>query len=541
MATFEINGSSGKYTGTAGDDVFILQDNIFTPDFVGSIDGLGGNDRIVLRGAGANGPQYMRLTNATMVSIERIDFDSVSTQSLSAFMPQGFVPATVSGGAGSDAIFLSLSGSSIYTPVIDFQNWSNDGTVQKRDYVWLESVTPGAVIMAREGLPSLQGLADRPQSSASAFLGSSGDDVFAPQSSATAITGGAGDDFVQIYGSFSSPLPSPGFSNVRWDMGAGTDTLIVIDQPSLTGSITGLEVIWFISGGPYSGSPHLTTDTATLGAAPMLSVQGLGTVAVDMSGIRFDGSDIVFSDAAFFGWTINGTSKSDHITGTAGDDWVEAGARADIVNGADGDDAILGGTGNDQLRGGAGMDIIYGGDGNDSVMGGAGDDALEGDEGDDIVDGGSGDDGMGGGAGNDVIRGGSGYDWLNGGDGDDILVGGAGNDFLWGGAGTDTFRFDSVSDSIAGALTREELWDFNTEEGDLINLSRIDANGTAVAGDGAFILNSGSAFGGTRGELIQTDSAAGVILRADVNGDKIADFALLVLGVSSIDADHILL
>lgn len=61
---------------------------------------------------------------------------------------------------------------------------------------------------------------------------------------------------------------------------------------------------------------------------------------------------------------------------TAGNDYINAGTRNDIVYGQDGDDIILGGDGNDTLYGGAGNDYINGGNGSDKIDAGAGDDYI---------------------------------------------------------------------------------------------------------------------------------------------------------------------
>lgn len=61
---------------------------------------------------------------------------------------------------------------------------------------------------------------------------------------------------------------------------------------------------------------------------------------------------------------------------TAGNDYINAGTRNDIVYGQDGDDIILGGDGNDTLYGGSGNDYINGGNGSDKIDAGAGDDYI---------------------------------------------------------------------------------------------------------------------------------------------------------------------
>ncbi|WP_395702717.1 calcium-binding protein [Aquabacterium sp.] len=82
---------------------------------------------------------------------------------------------------------------------------------------------------------------------------------------------------------------------------------------------------------------------------------------------------------------------------------------------------VLNGTNrSDALTGGAGNDSLYGAGGNDKLTAGNGNDVLRGGDGDDRLDAGSGD------------------DWLIGSAGNDVLIGSAGNDVLIGRAGNDT-------------------------------------------------------------------------------------------------------
>lgn len=74
------------------------------------------------------------------------------------------------------------------------------------------------------------------------------------------------------------------------------------------------------------------------------------------------------------------------------------------------------------------------------------------------------------GGGDDVLYGGAGDDQIFGQEGDDILYGGAGNDVLHGGSGADTFAFDAIAQGV------DVISDFNTGEGDVIDLSSVIQN-----------------------------------------------------------------
>ena len=134
-----------------------------------------------------------------------------------------------------------------------------------------------------------------------------------------------------------------------------------------------------------------------------------------------------------------GTSATEQILGTRGED---------VIDGRNGDDTIEGGRGDDNLRGAAGFDLLLGGEGDDTInadgqgdvaLGGIGDDALAGQVGDDILFGG---------AGNDFVRGLQGSDFVSGGAGDDrFLSPNDGADTILGGAGDDEFVWSEADDA----------------------------------------------------------------------------------------------
>jgi Ca2+-binding RTX toxin-like protein len=192
-------------------------------------------------------------------------------------------------------------------------------------------------------------------------------------------------------------------------------------------------------------------------------------------------------------------------------DILVGGAMNDEIFAGNGPDYLDGGAGNDSLYGGAGNDILRGGTGNDYLAGGAGNDVLRGDDG------------------NDLLAGGDGQDTLNGDAGDDRLVGGAGVDTLTGGAGVDTFVF-APGDCGPAVAQRDRITDFVSGT-DRIDLSAIDAIlGTAPIDQFRFLGKAD--FDGVAGALnYYYDSARGVTtLQGDVNGDRVADFAIDLTG-----------
>jgi serralysin len=135
--------------------------------------------------------------------------------------------------------------------------------------------------------------------------------------------------------------------------------------------------------------------------------------------------------------------------------------------------------------------------------------------------------------GGDSLDGGAGDDSLDGGRGTDRLNGGAGKDWLDGGGEADTFAFTRVSDSAAGD-GRDRIAGFRAD--DLISLWAVDAR-TDTFGNQAFTFVGNSDFSGLAGQL----RFAGERLQGDVNGDRIADFEVRLIGVSSIEAENLIL
>lgn len=64
-------------------------------------------------------------------------------------------------------------------------------------------------------------------------------------------------------------------------------------------------------------------------------------------------------------------AKSDSITLSVGDDWIDGKGGNDTIRGSGGDDTLLGGVGNDVITGGQGFDLIIGGTGKDRLYGGS--------------------------------------------------------------------------------------------------------------------------------------------------------------------------
>ncbi|MBB4065155.1 calcium-binding protein [Gellertiella hungarica] len=178
------------------------------------------------------------------------------------------------------------------------------------------------------------------------------------------------------------------------------------------------------------------------------------------------------------------------------------------------------------IDGGDGADQIYDGAEGNSIAGGNGNDILRGYGGNDLLSGGTGIDTLDGGTGNDVIQGGSEAD---------LLIGRLGADDLYGGSGADRFIFSQLSDSTVSATGRDDILDFSHLQGDRIDLSPLDAR-LDLAGNQAFGFIGAQAFTGAAGQIRFQIASGQTYVYGDVNGDKIADFAVHVAGAVSLVA-----
>lgn len=106
------------------------------------------------------------------------------------------------------------------------------------------------------------------------------------------------------------------------------------------------------------------------------------------------------------------------------------------------------------------------------------------------------------------------------------------------GAGLDTFAFINLSDSTAKASSRDTILDFAS--GDHIDLSAIDASSKAK-GMQSFPFLGEHDFDGKAGELRYEKQGSHILIHADVDGDRHADFALQVDDVTKLTQHDFLL
>lgn len=112
--------------------------------------------------------------------------------------------------------------------------------------------------------------------------------------------------------------------------------------------------------------------------------------------------------------------------------------------------------------------------------------------------------------------------------GNDALTGGLGADVLLGGKDADRYVLSSLSDSPAGKGRQDSLVGFNAKAGDRVDLSALDGTLTFI---------KGRRFSGEAGEV---RFKAG-LLQLDADGDRNADLALQLPGVSRFSAGALIL
>ena len=201
---------------------------------------------------------------------------------------------------------------------------------------------------------------------------------------------------------------------------------------------------------------------------------------------------------------------------------------------------VFGGAGNDTLNGGAQADLLDGGDDNDVIRGFAGDD---------VILGGAGADDLYGNDGDDEIMGGDGFDLLVGGRGNDLLMGEANNDRIFAGAGEDTIFGGFGRDTMFGGDGRDEFhWEGVGESGSFVNRDRVwrfehgedKLDFSDVTGPAINFIGT-SFFSGSGPEMRAYENAFGnTILVIDATGNGSADMFVQVNGGGYTQDDFIL-
>lgn len=312
----------------------------------------------------------------------------------------------------------------------------------------------------------------------------------------------------------------------------GSDVIRALDGDDLIDGGTGFDSM-------YGGKGNDTYIIESIGDTPYESAnEGIDTVKTSLVKYALGSNieNLIYTGTADF--TGTGNTLNNSITGSEGKDVLNGGIGADVLTGLAGDDTYyVDNTGDAVIEAsGGGHDLIsssvtisaLAANVEDLLLTGTAAISATGNDLDNNIIGNAAANVLNGMAGNDMLVGAAGNDALNGGDGDDLLIGGAGKDALTGGAGSDTFCFGSIVDIGKGSLA-DSITDFVSGT-DKIDLSLIDAV-TAVAGDQSFTYIGSSAF--TAAGQLRFDAVTH-LLSGDVNGDKIADFNILLPTVNNL-------
>ncbi len=396
--------------------------------------------------------------------------------------------------------------------------------------------------------------------------GGLGDDTFILSDTGDVIVEGAGEGYDLVFSTASYTLGAnlEGLSLQATGLsgtGNGLNNLIVSRFGNSTMSGLGGDDVYVIFGGGNS-----ITEAAGAGYDILVADGVNGTLAANIELLILRGAGLTgtgtnagetFLDQGGVNTFIGLGGDDSYVLNTAGDVVVEAagGGTNDSVfvsfsytlptnveslylrgsgltgTGNAGDNVLASEGGNNTLIGGGGNDAYLIANGNDVVVevAGGGYDvvyarasyALSSANIEALILIGTGLTGFGT-AGGDYMRSEGSGNTLSGGDGGDFLLAGLFGDTLTGGGGGDLFAFQSVNGS--SAAQRFRISDFSAAGGDVIDLSRVDAN-SGAAGDQSFVRVG--AFSGVAGQLVVQLTDPGVArLSGDVNGDGIADFVL---------------
>jgi Ca2+-binding RTX toxin-like protein len=235
--------------------------------------------------------------------------------------------------------------------------------------------------------------------------------------------------------------------------------------------------------------------------------------------------------------TLIGNAQDNFLQGAGGNDLLQGGAGADVLSGDDGNDTLDGGAGADRMEGGYGDDLYIVDDSGDKIQDFGGVDTVRssatsfwmGDGVENLVLEGGALEGIGNWLDNKIV-GSAGDNMLYGEEGNDVLEGGAGNDQLRGGTGADRFVFGA--DSEGG---RDIVFDFKAGEGDVIDLSGLDAD-PLQEGDQAFVVVEAFTANAT-GQLYFFNGS--LYISTDAEPD--ADLVIELFGITAMPQEGVLL
>lgn len=402
------------------------------------------------------------------------------------------------------------------------------------------------------------------------LVGTASDDILQGNAAGNALEGLAGND--SLSGLEGNDTLTGGLGNDTLDGGTGSDTVdysgaataVLVRLAGTAAYASGgdgtdsLRNIEHVNGSSFddtlvgSGSANLLVGNAGNdilngggGVDTMQGGAGNDRYTVDdtndqVTELIDGGIDTVFSEVKFYFLPPDVENLRITNTGTANgtgnelDNVIYSGQGNNILNGAEGNDTasfayasagVNASLNSRSATGGSGLDsLLY----FENIEGSKYQDKLTGSTRANHIDGG---------LGNDILLGAANNDTLNGGDGNDVLRGGQGQDSLEGGLGADRFDYDALHDSPFPGSVWDTIADFNTAQGDRIDLASLDAD-TSLAGNQAFTFVGSSEF--TAAGQIRYDTETGM-LYANVNTGLDAEFAIELTGAPALTLADLML
>jgi Ca2+-binding RTX toxin-like protein len=403
------------------------------------------------------------------------------------------------------------------------------------------------------------------------LLGGTENDLLDGGTGADSMVGGTGNDTYVVDSTLDRVIEAASGgtdlvqSSITYTLGTEVENLTLTGTAAINGTGNALanQITGNTGANTLNGGTGADTLTGGVGNDTYV-VDNLGDRVIELSG---GGVDLVQSSITYTLGTevenltltgstaINGTGNAlaNQITGNTGANTLNGDAGADTLTGGSGNDRLLGGTENDWLDGGTGADTLEGGVGDDTyVVDNTTDRVIE-------LSGG----------GTDLVRssithtlavqvenltltgstaingtGNALANQLTGNSGANTLDGGTGADTLTGGLGADRFQLRATTDSGVTSTSWDVIADFTRSQSDRIDLSLMDAVSSTTTND-AFSFIGTAAFSGTNaaGQLrtVYDASLGGVIVYGSVDANNSPEFALLVRGVTSLQASDFIL
>lgn len=142
-------------------------------------------------------------------------------------------------------------------------------------------------------------------------------------------------------------------------------------------------------------------------------------------------------------------------------------------------------------------------------------------------------------AANDWLQGDAGQDIISGGVGADIIFGGWDRDALTGGGSGDLFVYTSILDFGSAGAARDVIRDFTVGRDTLV-FKGFDGN-SLVDGQQHLTFIGAAAFSGVAGELRAASNGVNTLVSADLNGDAVTDFEIVLNGNLALSAGDFVL